>query len=192
MRTVGLIEALGDEFRHSIVAMDGRTDARERIPAGAAVRILDAPPKAGSVATTRRLRALLRHEKPDLLLTYNWGAFDAVFAARSLGLRRVVHHEDGFNPDGVREQKRRRVLARRWFLSGVHAVVVPSRVLERIATGRWRLPSTKVRWIPNGIRAERFGPADRRPALRSELGIPAEAPLIGFVGHLRPEKNPLR
>jgi len=192
MRTVRLIEAFGSEFRHSILAIDGRTDAREHLPKTVDVRILEAPPKAGTLATTRRLRALMKAERPDLVLSYNWGAFDAVLAARSLFSRRIVHHEDGFNPDEVLEQKRRRTLARRLVLRGVHAVVVPSRNLERIAKETWGLPESIVRWIPNGIRAERFLPRDGRPELRVRLGIPRAAPLVGFVGHLRPEKNPLR
>jgi glycosyltransferase involved in cell wall biosynthesis len=191
-RTVRLIEAFGDEFRHSIVAMDGRTEARELLPPGAPVRILASPPKAGSLATVRRLRDLLREEQPDLLLSYNWGAFDAVIAAKSLRLRRTVHHEDGFNPDEVLEFKKRRILARRILLPGVHRVVVPSKTLERIAVETWKLPPERVRWIPNGVHAERFLPRDGRPELRDALGIPRGAPVVGFVGHLRPEKNPLR
>jgi glycosyltransferase involved in cell wall biosynthesis len=191
-RAVRLIEAFGGEFRHSILAMDGRTDARELLPAATEVRILESPPKAGSIATVRRLRDLLRAENPDLLLSYNWGAFDAVMAARTLKLRRVVHHEDGFNPDEVLEFKQRRVLARRLLLPGVHRVIVPSKKLERIAVDTWKLPPGHTRWIPNGIHAERFEPRDGRPDLRESLGIPKAAPLVGFVGHLRPEKNPLR
>lgn len=192
MRTVRLIEALGGEFRHSILAIDGRTDARAQLPPGADVRILDAPPRAGSLATTLRLRALLARERPDLVLSYNWGAFDAVLAQRSRFSRRIVHHEDGFNPDEAVQQKGRRALARRMILPGVHALVVPSRNLERIARERWGLPERLVRYVPNGIRPERFEPRDGRPELRERLGIPRGAPLVGFVGHLRPEKNPLR
>jgi glycosyltransferase involved in cell wall biosynthesis len=192
IRTVRLIEALGGEFRHTIVAMDGRTDAGEQLPAGADVRILEGPPKAGTLATTMRLRRLFRRERPDLVLSYNWGAFDAVFAARSLGSRRIVHHEDGFNPDEVVQQKKRRAMTRRMILPGVHAVVVPSKKLERIARTEWNLPERVVRWIPNGIHAERFVARDGHPELRARLGIPREAPLVGFVGHLRPEKNPIR
>jgi len=192
MRTVRLIEAFGSEFRHSIVAIDGRTDARENLPKAADARILESPPKAGSLATTKRLRALMKRERPDLVLSYNWGAFDAVFAARSLRSRRIVHHEDGFNPDEVAREKPRRAFVRRMVLPGVHAVVVPSRMLERIARESWRLPESVVRWIPNGIAADRFLPRDGRPELRDRLGIPRAAPVVGFVGHLRPEKNPLR
>jgi len=190
-RTVQLIEALGREFRHSILAIDGRTDAQQLLTGRAEVRILPSPPRAGSIATLRRLAALFRSEAPDLTLSYNWGAFDAVFAARVLR-RPHVHHEDGFTSDEAVEFKRRRVLTRRWFLSGVARVIVPSRKLESIAREQWKLDAPPLLCIPNGIRLERFGARDGRAKLRQRLGIPAEAPLIGYVGHLRPEKNPLR
>lgn len=192
MRTVHLIDALGLEFRHSIVAMDGRTDAAARLSKTAPVRILESPPRAGSLATIRALRALIRSEKPDLVLSYNWGAFDAVFATRSLRFRAHVHHEDGFNADEVGSFKRRRVLTRRVFLRGVSRVVVPSKKLARIASGVWKLPDERVRYVPNGVRLARFAPADGRAALREKIGIPPGALVVGYVGHLRPEKNPLR
>ena len=192
MRTVNMIAAFAGEFRHSIVAIDGRTDARERLAKDAPVRILESPPKAGSLATIRRLRALIRAERPSLVLSYNWGAFDAVLAARSLGFAHSIHHEDGFNADEAVEFKRRRVLARRWFLPGVRRVIVPSKRLLGIATDVWKLAPSTVQYIPNGIRLERFAARDGRAELRDALKIPRSALVVGYVGHLRPEKNPLR
>jgi glycosyltransferase involved in cell wall biosynthesis len=43
--------------------------------------------------------------------------------------------------------------------------------------------------IPNGIDLARYTPADGRPELRAALGIPADAPVVGSLGGLRPEKN---
>jgi len=140
---------------------------------------------------TQAVEAIKQHQ-PDLLCTYNWGAFDAVMAARTLGRKRVLHHEDGFNADETQQYKGRRELFRRLFLPGVARVIVPSLNLAGIARERWKLAAERVRCIPNGIRLERFQPRDGNPELRASLGIPREAPLIGYVGHLRPEKNPMR
>ena len=192
MRTVRLIEAFGRTYDHAIVAMDGRTDASERLPADAPVRILDSPPKAGTPATVRRLVKLLRREKPDLLLTYNWGAFDAVIATRIVGLRAVLHHEDGFNADEAAQFKSRRIWMRRGFLPGVHRVIVPSHRLEDIARTLWRLSAAKIERVPNGVHLDRFEPRDGNPELRRRLGVPTDALVVGYVGHLRPEKNPAR
>jgi len=192
LRTVELIRAFGRELRHSILSMDGRTTAAERLPADADVRILPAPPKAGSLATARRLRRLLVEERPDLVLTYNWGAFDMLLTARSAGFRRVIHHEEGFNEDEAEQFKRRRVWARRLVLPGAAAVVVPSERLKTIAVDLWRLPPERVRLIPNGIHLDRFAPADGNPGLRARLDIPAGALVVGTAGSLRPVKNHAR
>jgi glycosyltransferase involved in cell wall biosynthesis len=194
VRVAKLLAAFGAEFRHSIVAMDGVTTARELLLPELDVRFLDPPPKAGSLATARRMRALLRRERPGLLLTYNFGAIDSVLAARSLGLRNVVHHEDGFLPDEVQGFKRRRVWLRRIALGGAAQVVVISRNLERIARELWKLDPSRVHFIANGIEVERFE-VERgdgqpgHPELRAQLGIPRDAVVVGAVGHLRPEKN---
>ncbi len=186
VRTVGLIEDLGAEFRHSLVAMDGRCDARALLSGKAEVAFLDAPPKAGTLATTRRMRALLGETRPDLVLTYNFGAMDTVLAARTLGLA-LIHHEDGFLPDEVQRRKSRRSWFRRLGLAGAQRVVVISENLQRIATREWHLADEQVVFVPNGIEVESFGGDDR--SLRAELGIDPEALVVGAVGHLRPEKN---
>ncbi|HTG32556.1 MAG TPA: glycosyltransferase [Thermoanaerobaculia bacterium] len=188
LRTVALIGAFGGELRHSILSMDGRTSAAERLPAGVEVRLLPSPPRAGSLATVRRLRRLLAEEKPDLVLTYNWGAFDMLLAARSAGFRRLVHHEEGFNEDEAESFKLRRVLARRLALPGAHRLVVPSQRLQGIATTLWKLPADKIRLIPNGIPLDRFIPGSDT-GLRTRLGIPAGAMVAGAVGSLRAVKN---
>jgi glycosyltransferase involved in cell wall biosynthesis len=185
LRTVELIGAFGKGFRHSIVSMDGRTSAADRLSPDVDVRLLPAPPKAGSFATARRLRKLLSEEQPDLVLTYGWGAFDMLFAARSAGFRRVIHHEEGFNEDEAEQFKSRRVLARRLMLPGAAAVVVPSERLQAVALDLWRLRPEKVRLIPNGIRLDRFAPADPGKTRSGPL-------VVGTVGSLRPVKNHAR
>jgi glycosyltransferase involved in cell wall biosynthesis len=191
VRTVRLMDALGGAYRHAVLALDGRTEARELVPREVALEVLPALPRAGSLATARRLRRLLGERRPHLVCTYNWGSIDAVLAARSRGLP-VLHHEDGFGADEAAGPKRRRVWARRLLLPGAAGVVVPSFTLEALATGTWKLPPARVHRIANGVRIERFPPADGNPGLRADLGIPADAPVVGAVGHLRAEKNPVR
>jgi glycosyltransferase involved in cell wall biosynthesis len=187
-RTVGLINAFGPEFRHSVVVMDGRMDAKAHLSGSAEVRFPPTPKKAGTLVTLPRMRALLAREAPDLVLTYNFGAFDTLLAARSLRLP-VIHHEDGFHPDEAGGFKRRRVWLRRAFLPGTFRVVVISELLKKIALELWRLDPRKLEFIPNGIEAEGFPARDGNTELRLELGIPATAIVVGAVGHMRPEKN---
>jgi glycosyltransferase involved in cell wall biosynthesis len=71
-------------------------------------------------------------------------------------------------------------------------VVVPSQRLHGIATDLWRLGEERVRLIPNGVSLETYALRDGNPELRAALGIPRDAFVVGSVGHLRPEKNPVR
>ena len=51
-------------------------------------------------------------------------------------------------------------------------------------------PRDKMRWIPNGINAERFVPdTDAGLDTRAELKLPANAPVIGYVGRLHEMKD---
>lgn len=192
VRAARLLPELEQGWHHHILALDGCTDARSLLVPELGVELLTAPPRAGTAATTLRLARLFRRLRPDLLLTYNFGALDALLAARLVGLRAVVHHEDGFRPDEVVRFKRRRAWARRLVLRGTRAVIVPSFRLEEIAHDHWRLAPPRLRRIPNGLRLADFPVRDGNAGRRAELGIPREAFVVGSVGHLRPEKNPVR
>ena len=100
-----------------------------------------------------------------------------------------MHHEDGFNADEAKAQKRRRVLARRLFLRRAKKIVVPSQRLATIAKESWGVSAQKLEPVPNGIDLERFVPRSGPSVVRGTLGIPADALVIGSVGHLRAVKN---
>ena len=192
VRTCRLLPELPRAWRHAILALDGCTDAQSLLPAGLDCELLPSAPRAGTPRTTWRLRALLRELRPDLLCTYNFGALDALLAARLVGLRAVLHHEDGFRPDEVAAFKRRRIWARRLVLGGTRALIVPSYRLESIARELWRVRPARLLRIPNGLALEGFPARDGNRTRRAELAIPGDALVVGFVGHLRPEKNPVR
>ena len=114
VRTVQLMNALGAEFRHTVVGLDGRTSAMELIQGrDVQVETLAVEPAGGPLGGQRGARAQLARLRPDALLTYNWGAMDTVLAARAARFDRHVHHEDGFNADERDRPKARR----NWTLS---------------------------------------------------------------------------
>lgn len=188
VRTLNLMVGLGRGFRHLVAAADGRAGAAAGVEDGVDFELCEAPPKAGTAETAWGYRRLLLRWKPDLLLTYNWGAIEAAMGALLGTGVPFLHCEDGFGADEAQGLKRRRVWTRRLILRGAAAVVVPSRTLERIALEQYRLPSRTVRYIPNGVDTVRFAPQSN-PAAKAALGIPPEAEVVGTVGHLRPEKN---
>lgn len=174
VRASQLLAALGPRHRHSIVAMDGNRDAAALLPAGIDATLLPRPQPASLFANVRAFAGLLRQQRPDLLLTYNWGAIEAAWAGRKLGLQQV-HHEDGFGPDEVTRRLWRRNWLRRHVLART-PVIVPSAVLRDIAERQWHLGT--VHHLPNGVDLDRFTP-----------GAPSVPPVIGTVGGLRQEKD---
>lgn len=54
------------------------------------------------------------------------------------------------------------------------------------------LPADRIREIPNGVDAARFSPASaaERRALRRRLHLPADRPIVLFVGVMMPDKQP--
>src|SRR5690606_13684181 len=162
LRAVELSAMLPVPARHTVLALDGRLETLERVPPEVRWDLGHVPMAGGALRRLRALRRYLLDLRPDLLLTYNWGAIEWIVAARLAGLRAVVHHEDGWGPDEAERPLRRRVLARRFALRFARAVVVPSWRLFEIARRDWRQPETRVFYLPNGVDVERFAPAPAR------------------------------
>ncbi len=151
-RFVQLANALGPAYEHHIVAMDNRFDAGERLSANVRWQPVQMTVKKGGLLANRSVcRQQLQRLKPDLLLSYNWGAIEWAAA----NLPRVVpqvHVEDGFGPEEATTQLPRRVWTRRVLLGlGRVPVVVASRRLEAIAKDIWKLPHARVRFLANGV-----------------------------------------
>ena len=90
VRATQLLRHLGAGHEHVVMAMDGNTDARAMLGEGVDVTFVAPPPRGGLLATRRRQMAWLRELRPDLVLTYNWGAIETVTAARALRLPLVM------------------------------------------------------------------------------------------------------
>ena len=125
------------------------------------------------------LRKVVRQSRPDLLVTYNWGAIDAVIGACLFAPCPIIHNECGFGDDESVHMKQRRVIARRLVLPRIHTTVVVSAVLLEIARSQFGLAQEKVKLIRTGVDVKRFAP-------HAVSDCPVR---FGYVGGLREEKN---
>lgn len=195
-RFATLANRLGGKYRHTVISLDGDIACASRLDSDVDAQVTAmrlAKGVALHLGNLIRIRRRLAAIKPDLLLTYNWGAVEWALAQRWRPLvGRHIHLEDGFGPDEVADrQLRRRVLFRRLALGGAARIVVPSHTLDRIATETWRLRPSAVLHIPNGVDLARFAaPSD--PAWKRWLGIGDGETIIGTLGALRAEKNVAR
>lgn len=189
-RAVRLMNAFGGAAEHTIVsAMPGELGARAVIAPGISSHFpADAPSLTGAPNPHRLWRLSRYLRRFDLILTYNWGAFDAVMANHLFGGGPLIHHEDGFNEDEAETLKTRRNLYRRIGLHGALRLVVPSRRLEKIAVRAWGQTPARVVRIPNGVPVDRFaGPSV--PGAIPGLERRREEIVIGTVAGLRKVKN---
>jgi hypothetical protein len=135
IRMCEMMNRLGPRFRHTVLALDGVTECRQLLEPSTAAEFLSLRfEKRRPLATLLTFAGVLRQVRPDLLLTYNWGAVEWGFINRLLRLCPHVHFESGFGPDEADGQILRRVLLRRLALARATAVVVPSQTLLRLST----------------------------------------------------------
>lgn len=133
-----------------------------------------------------RLAALFRRRRADAVVTV--GAGDKMFwgrlAAWGAGVPAILSalHSTGW-PDGVGRLNRTLTPLTDAFIA------VAEHHAEHLRAGEG-FPDSRVHTIRNGIDTDRFRPhSESRDDLRRELAIPADAPVIGIVAALRPEKN---
>lgn len=133
-----------------------------------------------------RLFALFRELRPDVVHTHNAVPLEyAAPAARLARVRRRVHTKHGHIP----YSRAARLLARAASRC-VHRFVAVSEDTARTARREEHPPKRRLVVVENGIPLADFAPsAEARAAVRAELGIPAGARVIGFVGRLVHEKE---
>ncbi|WP_170005447.1 glycosyltransferase family 4 protein [Pseudopontixanthobacter vadosimaris] len=194
LRDVRLINAFGQAAAHTIVSgVPDRREAAQQISPRIALRLRDDFPALKGRPTLGRLKQLARAMAGyDLVLTFNWGAMDAVMAhtlfSDAFSLPPLIHHEDGFNEDERRKPKRLRNWYRKIALARSSGLVVPSEVLEEIALDVWDQPLGRVKRIANGIDVSAFGKLPRRDALRGVIKR-ADEKWVGTLAGLRAVKN---
>jgi L-malate glycosyltransferase len=194
LRCAQLINAFGPAATHTIVSAEPaalRAAAAIKWP-NKAVYPENFPPLKGKPLPGRLRRLAEAMAGHDLILTYNWGAMDAVLAhtvfARILGLGPLVHHEDGFNQDEAQGLKPGRNWYRRIALGRAAALIVPSERLERIALDAWQQPRRRVVRIPNGIPTTRYGGMPKPDAIPRVIKRKGEL-WLGTIAGLRAVKN---
>ncbi|HZU44583.1 MAG TPA: glycosyltransferase family 4 protein [Terriglobales bacterium] len=188
LRIIQIMRALGPSWSHTIMAMDRNFEAANRIQDLTNIQLCEPPKKGSSTLYPLAIHNTLKRAHPDVLITYNWGAIEAVAGGLIGSVCPIIHHEHGFGADEAAGPKRRRALARRVLLNRIYKTIVPSKTLLDIALSTYKVRPEKVTLIRNGTDVERFRP-QRNQTLRSQLGLGDGDVLFGYVGHLRPEKN---
>ena len=187
-------------FESWVIHGPSRAGATAGLPSGeAAPRLVEVPTLRRDAAPLRDARALLaltrllRGGRFDIVHTHTSKAgFLGRVAARLVGVPRILHTPHGhvfhgyFGPRATRAF----IVLERWAARFTERIITLTDVeaAQHLALGVGR-PGQFVT-IPSGVDLPRArAAAQRAPRVRSALGIPADAPLVGAASRLAPVKG---
>lgn len=146
---------------------------------------------AGFGREARRLAKLIRRHPVDVFHTQNTGCEESPVAARLAGVPRVV---GTFHVDSTYDLHRERSGPSYRLMEVVSNQCLDVGIAVSHETGRdWvrrtRLPASRVTTIHNGIDPDRFRRRQSRAEARAQLGLPADALVVGGLGRLDEAKG---
>jgi glycosyltransferase involved in cell wall biosynthesis len=174
---------------HTVIAISLAGDAHgpigETLRATGVHTFVEKKGRGLDVTLPVRLAMRLRLERVDVVHTHNPHALVYGAPAGKLAGAATVHTKHGINPD-----RPRRLWLRRAAGALVDAYVVVTPALAAVAARNRECNPARLSVVPNGIDVTVFAPnPPARSEVRTALGIPAEARVVGTVGRLAPEKD---
>ncbi len=137
-----------------------------------------------------RLRQIFRAWRPHIVHSRNWGAIEAIPAARWSRVPVVIHSEHGYELDMLKGLPLRRRLVRRGFYLMADAVFAVTRDLSLYHARQVGWSSGRISTMYNGVDTIRFAPCSaNRRLIREQLHLPEGRFVIGVVGRLVPIKS---
>ncbi len=182
-----LAQHASEDIEHIILCLSSSGESEQLLPKGA--RVLSLGKSDGnSVAFLWRLSRILSSLRPDVVHTRNWSGMDGIIAARLAGCRKVVHGEHGWGMDDPYGLDRKRVNVRKFLSRWVCEYTCVSKRIEEwlqaVICSRRR-----VNQIYNGVDPAKYRLCENGKRIRLEIGIPANAFIVGVVGRLDPIKD---
>jgi len=178
------------EFTHAVCTTRGHSEAfaKQHVFSGP---LFDA---AGVTSKARflvpRFVRVMRQYRPHIVHSRNWGAIEAVFAARLAGVPVAIHSEHGYELDMLAGLPWRRRLLRRFAYAAADAVFTVSSDLRVYHARQAGVSPARIEVLVNGVDTERFAPRpEAKSASRAGLGLPQSTFVIGAVGRLVPIKG---
>jgi glycosyltransferase involved in cell wall biosynthesis len=100
-----------------------------------------------------------------------------------------VYRRIGSAPEEIARGPRRAAYG--WLMRRADRIVAVADALRREVVRTFRVPSARVVTIPNGVDPARLVPTRGREAVRAELGLAPDAPVLLSLGALVWEKDPM-
>ena len=184
-----LINGLPQIHHHEILTLDSNQEAKRWLQ-NQNVHFVDFRRPAGTIPYLVALFKVLRQEMPDVLMTYNWGATDAIWLGRLARIPIIFHNEHGFNVEEARHILWKRNIIRFIVYRLAKKVIVVSQALYLSLKHSYGLADQRVAFILNGIDTTLYS-SDPQESMRvrKKFGLGEEHFVIGFSGRLDSVKN---
>jgi sugar transferase (PEP-CTERM/EpsH1 system associated) len=172
-------------FEQRLAALRGIDSAidQSQIPGGEL--LLQGRNDTGFELMLFRLARVMRAYRPHIVHSRNWGAIEAIPAARLAAVPIAIHSEHGYELDMLAGLPTRRRLFRRVAYSMANTVFAVTRELRDFHAQQAWVPPDRIRIIYNGVDTKRFCPHPQlRFSLRQKFGLPQTRFIIGTVGRL--------
>ena len=137
-----------------------------------------------------RLRSIFRQFQPHVVHTRNWGAIEAIPAARLAGVPVIIHSEHGYEVENLAGLPRRQRAFRRIAYGMTDCIFTVTRELRDFHARQALVRPERIDIIYNGVDTQRFSPnSESRSRVRKELGISDDCFVAGSVGRIVPIKD---
>ena len=183
-----IINLTSDKYDHEVLSLDGSKDSSIWIKVRN-IKFVDFQRHERRFNFFKELYKTLKNMHPDFLMTYNWGATDAIWIGRILGIRNIIHSEHGFNIDEIKHTSWKKNIIRFIVYHASSKVVIVSRELKYLIKKIFFL-NKKLVFIPNGINIDYYtSDTLERRRVRGKIGLKDTDFVVGFSGRLDPVKN---
>jgi len=186
-----VIAGLGNnEFEHQLCAIRGfqpgiagRPELNDKV-------VVAAGKESGFQFLLFRLARIMRSFRPHIVHSRNWGAIEAIPAARLAGVTVAIHSEHGYELNMLAGLPFRRRLLRRGIYGMADAVFAVTGELRNYHERQARAAAGSIRVIRNGVDTARFAPRPEiRADIRKKFKLPLKSFVIGSVGRIVPIKD---
>jgi glycosyltransferase involved in cell wall biosynthesis len=182
------------EYQHEVISLTDRGDLAGQIESlGVPVGTLGMRPGIPNPLAIRKLASMLRQSQPDLVQTWMYhadlvGGLAAHFAGNTPVIWGIHHTRVDWRETKFFTLLTVRVCA--WLSHRLPAAIVCCSHASKKAHVAMGYNAAKMTVIPNAIDVEAFGPDPAAGiTIREELGIPANAQVIGLAARFHPHKD---
>jgi sugar transferase (PEP-CTERM/EpsH1 system associated) len=180
----------GNCFEHRICALRGFDQDFVRAQGFEGKVCVAGGSSAGFQFLLGRLARIMRRFRPHIVHSRNWGAIEAIPAARLAGVPVAIHSEHGYEVDMLAGLPKRRRIIRRSVYAVADAVFTVTEELRAYHARQAWFSAERIRVLPNGVDTARFKRrSEEREEIRRRLGLSGDCMVLGSVGRMVPIKD---